>query len=149
MSLLPEAYALSLPRMSLVASAPVPLMPTLTPPEKEAASEAAVEVASMVAFSMLVSEMPPLVVVTPVVALAMYASTSLSIWFSATEMPMATETAVPPASEAASEAAAALAVMLEVSVAPKLTLAAWTPAPGPLPSPSWYACTSVEMTFPV
>ena len=97
-------------------------MPTATPPPKEAASEAAVDVAWMVAFSIDVKEMPPLVVLA--VTFSRYASTSLSIWFIATEIPMDTETAVPPASEAASEAAAALAVMREVSPALKLTLAA-------------------------
>src|SRR5262249_33962447 len=131
--------------MTLVASAPAPAMPTLTPRLPAAASAAALELAWIVAFSLLVTEMSPAVVVTPWLALAMYASTSLLIWFCAIDRPMAIEMATllsgDRASENASAAAAALASMDEVSAAPKLTLPALMPAPLPLPSPSWYALT--------
>ena len=57
--------------MTLVASAcPRPLTPTLTPPEMAAASDAAIDVAWIVAFSALVNEMSPVAVVTPVAAWA-------------------------------------------------------------------------------
>ena len=137
-----------MPRMTLVASAPAPLMaaPMLL---MATASDAAVETALMVALSVDITPMPPEVVVTPWLALTISASTSLSIWFCAMDRPMATATAVLPDTDAATDAATASAVMVEVSEALKLTLPAVMPAPAPLPSPSWSACTSVEIVFAV
>ena len=82
-----------------------------------------------------VREIPPLVVVTPWVTLAMYDSTSLSIVLLASETPIETDTAAPPATEAASATEATLATMVEVSIALKVTLATLTPAP--VPAPFW------------
>ncbi len=81
------------------------------------ASDAAAETLWIVAFSALLTDTllrpatSPPVVVTPWLALAMYASTSLSIVFSAMDRPMETETDRPPDSEADRAAAPALATM--------------------------------------
>ena len=109
--LLPETEALSVPRMTLVASAPPPLMAKLPIPP-DTVNEAAVEVAWMVAFSSLITEIPTdLDVVVTVVALARYAFTSLSIVFVASDSPMATDTDAPPLPAMATDTAPTLAVM--------------------------------------
>ena len=89
------------------------------------------------AVSVDVSEIPPLVVVTPWAALAMYVSTSLLIVLLARETPMDTATAAAPPTEPASATEATLALMVEVSMALKVTLATLTPEPVPEPSPFW------------
>ena len=87
------------------------------------ATEAAVEVAWIEAFSSDITQMPPDVVVT-VGTLARYASTSLSIVLVASDRPMETDTDPPPLTEMARDAAPTLAMMVEVSLALKATLAA-------------------------
>ncbi len=77
----------------------------------------------------------------------MYARTSLSIVFVASDRPMETDTDTAPLREMASAAAPTLAVMDEVSLALKATLPAVTPAPLPLPAPFWYACGSTRTPF--
>ena len=89
------------------------------------------------AVSVDVSEIPPMVVVTPWAALAMYVSTSLLIVLLARDTPMDTATAAVPPTEPASETEATLALMVEVSMALKVTVATLTPVPVPEPSPFW------------
>ena len=76
--------------------------------------------------------------------MAMYASTSLSIWLVASDRPIEIDTPVLP-KEAASDAAAAVAVISEVSLAPMETLGAMMPAVE-VP-PSSYASTVSAISF--
>src|SRR5262249_19556564 len=102
--------------MVLVASAPAPLTATPIPRAPATASAAAAEVALMVALSVDFTEMPPALVVTPWLTLAMYACTVLSILFVASASPMETAKPLLP-KDAASDAAAAVAVIVDVSLA--------------------------------
>src|SRR5690348_2929292 len=139
--------------MTLVAWAPAPLRATLGPRLADAASEAAVEVAWMVAFSALLTEtllavaVSPAVVSTPWVALAMYAATSLLIRFSASDTPRDAAPPKTPPTAPAREAARVLAVIVEVSLAVTLTPGAVMPWPLTRRSPSWYAITSVAISL--
>ena len=102
-----------MPRMVLVASAPAPLIATPTPRLPAAASDAAAVTEVILAFSIAVSEIPPDVVVTPWLALAIYAATLLSIWLVASDKPSETATDTSPLSAAASETAVAIDVICE------------------------------------
>ena len=130
-TLLASIWALTLVRMTLVASAPAPLTAMPACPPMPAASEAAVDVAVMLAFSTAFRPTAP-VVVTRLAAFLIAASTTLAMVFSANETAMDSDTPPLPPNEAATLAAPALALIVELSWALRLALAAVTPA-APVP----------------
>ena len=141
-ALLESMYAFAFVRMTLIAAAPAPLMPSEARPKEAEAAAAAVH-ALMVAAAVDDIVIAPLAM--PVSAFAMYASTSFEISLCATATAIATEPATTPTA-AASDAAPVNARMVEVSPADSEMLDAPTPV-APLPSPSMCAVTRTLIRF--
>jgi hypothetical protein len=112
---LASAWAVVAPRIRFVASAPAPLTPMLTPPEKAAASDAAAAIASMVALPVAVSARAPEVVVA--VAFVMRASTVAVIVLREIAAPIDIAPLPAPEKAADTDAAPARVLIVDVSVA--------------------------------
>ena len=132
-SRLASTCALTWLRMTLVASAPAPLMamPPTTPPTA-APSAAAPDEAVIVATWSASSTIAPAVAVTPVSAFLIAASTWLAMVLRASATPTAAEMPATPPTEAAIEAAPTVALIEEVSRAARVMPVAEMPlAPSP------------------
>ena len=131
-SRLASTCALTLLRMTLVASAPAPLMAMPATPPTAAPSAAAPDEAVIVATWSASSTIAPAVAVTPVSAFLIAASTWLAMVLRASATPTAAEMPATPPTEAAIEAAPTVALIEEVSRAARVMPVAEMPlAPSP------------------
>ncbi len=130
-TLLASTCALTCVRMTLVASAPAPLIAMPATPPTAAPSAAAAAVAVMVAVSSASRTTAPAVAVTPLSAFLIAASTWLAMLFRARPTPTAAEIPATPPTEAAIEAAPTVVLIVELSCAARVTLVAEIPVPSP------------------
>src|SRR4051794_13843750 len=126
--------------MTFDASAPAPLAPIPAPRPRPTAADAAAAMTLIEAASLADTTMSPEVVVTVVSAFAMYAATSLSIWFRASATPIEIDTPAAAPRAAAMLAAPAKAAIDDVSLARRATLPTVMPVVA-VPSPSMNALT--------